>query len=931
MTARPPPLNSLRPRLLIGIGFPLLLFIVITVVALNMAFRLREAMALENHSQEVVLQGVLQQEALKRMSLIVHYGSVLKPDVLWDDYEANRRAFVEANDAALALVPDDSLHREYLETARRLEADWHDLVEGQVWGRQPRRFQPINDNVPQEVEVFGQRSERLMNQIQNALEQLIATERGRLNERRSRAGRLSVQSSWTIGFGLATIGAISVVFAWRVSASVTRPVDRLRQGTQQLLNGSFTMVPSEGPNEIAQLIVDFNQMALSLTERNLSLQEQEEGYRQYLIATAHLMWRTDAGGRVDNGMASWRAFTGQTIDQVQGWGWLDAVHPDDAPRVREQWLHCIRTRTLFDVECRLSSASGGYRSFVARAVPVLAADGSLRQWVGSCIDVSERGEMARLRNEKDAAEAATRAKSEFLARMSHELRTPLNAIIGMSRMLTTQRFGPLTPKQADYLGDVIHAGEHLLALINDILDLARIESGRMELRPEGFSVRAAVTAIVSTLRPLAAPKKLPLRLEPPESDAQIAADPARFKQILYNLLSNAIKFTPQGSVTIRCQWVDRVDREAGPVPEPEAAALCIAVIDTGIGIAAADQARIWEEFRQLPSAAHRVGGIPGTGLGLALTRQLVGHMGGIVWMESRLGEGSTFTFVLPRKPPHPQSSEFQVPSSEAQNSELGAQSLEGRPLALVIEDYPATHKLLVDWLTEAGLATASAFDGESGLMQARKLHPRLIILDVQLPRLNGWQVLEALKQDEATAAIPVVVVTSTEEQSPPSGLGVQEIVVKPLIRDIFFRRLRSIQPNLFRRSRPLRVLVVDDDPADRKLLGDLVAAEGGQAAMAGNGQEALECMHHERPDLVVLDLMMPQMDGFGAVEAIRSRPDWRDVPILIVTMKDLSEEERQRLEGRIQALVPKQALTPEHFYQQLNTLGLLHSGNTTEQ
>ena len=740
-----------------------------------------------------------------------------------------------------------------------------------------------------------------------------------------RARWLSVESSWTIGIGLATVAAISVLFVWRVSASVTRPVDRLRRGTQQLLTGSFTMEPPEGPNEIAQLIVDFNQMALSLSERNLSLQEHEEGYRQYLMATAHLMWRTDPEGRVDNDMASWRGFTGQTFQQVQGWGWLDAVHPEDAARVREQWLDCIRTRTLFEVECPLRSASGGYRSFLARAVPVIDAEGTVREWIGACTDVTDRNEMARLRNEKEAAEAATRAKSDFLARMSHELRTPLNAIIGMSRMLTTQRFGPLTAKQADYLGDVIQAGEHLLALINDILDLAKIESGRMDLRPQGFSVSAAVTSIVSTLRPLAAPKNLPLRLQPPEPDAEIASDPARFKQILYNLLSNAIKFTPRGSVTIRCQWVDGVDRAASPIVESEATALRVAVIDTGIGIAPENQATIWEEFRQLPSAAQQVAAIPGTGLGLALTRQLVQHMGGIVWLESQLGEGSTFTFILPRQPPA-----LASPACQPDDQTERQPAKPDLPLALIIEDYPATHKLLVDWLNEAGLATASAFDGESGLMQARQLHPRLIILDLQLPRLDGWQVLTALKQDPSTAPIPVVIVTAAEEQAPPSGLGVQDFFIKPFSREEFFRRLRTVQPNLFDRAHPLRVLVVDDEEADRKLLVDLLAAEGGQVVTASDGREALERLHNERPDLIVLDLMMPQVDGFSVVEAIRSRPDWQDVPILIVTSRDLSEEDRQRLKGRIQALVPKQQLTPEQFYQQLNKLGLLRRGETSE-
>jgi signal transduction histidine kinase len=401
-------------------------------------------------------------------------------------------------------------------------------------------------------------------------------------------------------------------------------------------------------------------------------------------------------------------------------------------------------------------------------------------------------EMGRLRQDKEAAEAATRAKSEFLARMSHELRTPLNAIIGMSRMLTTQRFGPLTAKQADYLADVIQAGEHLLALINDILDLAKIESGRLELRPEGFSVQAAAASVLSTLRPLAAPKKLLLRFEPSEPNAEIAADPARFKQVLYNLLSNAIKFTPAGSVTIRCQWMDTADREAAPVAEDAATALRFEVIDTGIGIAPEHQTAIWEEFRQVPSAAHQVGAIPGTGLGLALTRQLVQHMGGVVWLDSTLGQGSTFSFVLPRRPP---------PVEHAPDaSRPGARSDLGTPLALVIEDYPATHKLMVDWLNEAGLATASAFDGESGLSQARQLQPRLILLDLHLPTLDGWQVLTALKQDPATASIPVVIVTATEEQAPPGDLTVQEFFVKPLQREEFFRRLQVIQPSLFEQA-----------------------------------------------------------------------------------------------------------------------------------
>ncbi len=446
----------------------------------------------------------------------------------------------------------------------------------------------------------------------------------------------------------------------------------------------------------------------------------------------------------------------------------------------------------------------------------------------------------------------------------------------------------------------------------------------MELQPEGFSVRAAVTAVVSTLRPLAAPKDLPLHVEPAEPDGEIAADPARFKQILYNLLSNAIKFTPRGSVTIRCQWIDRAGRDAVPVAEPSASALRVEVIDTGIGIAAEDQFRVWEEFRPIPSAAQQVGALSGTGLGLALSRQLVQHMGGTIWMESAPGQGSTFAFVLPRKSEEGTREQGLGTREEASSLVPSPCSLVPLPtMALVIEDYPATHKLLVDWLREAGLATASAFDGESGLLQARRLIPNLIVLDLQLPRLDGWQVLTALKQDPATAAIPVVIVTATEEQAPPSGLSVQEFFVKPLHREDFFRRLRAARPGLFDRSQPFKVLLVDDEPADRKLMADLLAAEGGEVLTSANGKEAIERLRDVRPDLVVLDLMMPEMDGFRVVEEVRARPDLQDVPILIVTAKDLTADEQRALQGRIQAVLAKQKLTPEKFYQHLSALGLL--------
>ena len=902
MNPRQPPLNSLRARLVIGAGIPLVLFIGVTLIALSVLYRLLDALTLERHSHQVVVQALKQQDQLHRMGLAVLYGSGTDPDLLKSNYEASRLAFLDANKAARDLVRDDADQVNSLARMRDLEAEWHAAVADGLKG--PQHAPPG----------FLARSQTLEGRIQTELDKFIDAEEGRLAGRRQEAERQAWQSGWTIYIALVVAAAVSLVSAWAVSLGVTGPVDRLRKAAGQLLAGRFEVERPRGPNEIAQLIVDFNQIGLALAQHVTSLRQEEEGYRQYIGAVSQLTWRTHPSGEVLTDLPSWQVYTGQTGEQVRGSGWLDAVHPEDRPAVLEKWREAVLKRSIFEAECRLRSSAGDHRCFACRGVPILNPDGSVREWIGTCADVTERKERERLRQEKEAAEAASRAKSEFLARMSHELRTPLNAIIGMSRMLSTQRFGVLNAKQADYLNDVTQAGEHLLALINDILDIAKVEAGRMDLRAEGFAPGEVVRSVLSTLRPLAGPKGLTMRFDPPEGEGELAADPARFKQVLYNLLSNAIKFTPpKGTVMIRCQWTAGVARGAPPTAEPEAPALRVEVTDTGAGIAAVDQEHIWDEFRQLPMRAGPGGGPQGTGLGLAVSRQLVQRMGGVIWVESAPGSGSTFGFVLPRRPPAGQ------PAAADGTAESP------RPLALVVEDYPPTHKLLVDWLTEAGLATASATDGEAALAQARRLHPRLIVLDLQLPKRDGWQVLTDLKNDPATADIPVAVVTVGEDRMRPVGLDVQEFFIKPLHREDFFRRLRAVQPGLFDGGRAIKVLVVDDDPAARRWIGGLLSGEGVQVTEAASGREALEALRSDLPDLVVLDLLMPEMDGFTTVEAIRDEPAWDRLPILVTTAKDLTEEERQRLTGRTQALVTKHRLTPERFREQLRGLGLLRA------
>jgi signal transduction histidine kinase/DNA-binding response OmpR family regulator len=537
-------------------------------------------------------------------------------------------------------------------------------------------------------------------------------------------------------------------------------------------------------------------------------------------------------------------------------------------------------------------------------------DGSVREWIGTCADTTEARERAALEQQRDAAEAASRAKSEFLTRMSHELRTPLNAVIGMSKMLATQRFGALNAKQLDYLTDITRAGEHLLALINDILDLSKIEAGKMEVQPDSFAVTTAVQTLASTLRPLAESRKVALRLVPPAEKGQLQTDPARFRQVLYNLLSNAIKFTPAGGeVSVAWEWIAAARLDEPIVPEAEASAIRLSVRDTGVGIAPEDQKAIWDEFRQVHPTSPE--GQQGTGLGLALTRRLVAVLGGAIGLVSAVGEGSTFTVVLPRRLPRPEET---CEPCRANGS---------RPLALVIEDHRPTNKLLSDWLFGAGLATQSAFDGQAGLEMARALQPALIILDIHLPILGGWQVLTELKNDPTLAGIPVVIVSVTEDRPRPSTFAILEFFIKPVERDVFLRRLHELQPQLFTEEQPRRVLLVDDNPRDRKLFGNLLRAERIEVVEAAGGQQALERLGEKPVDLVMVDLMMPEVDGFRVIEELRTRPSLANLPIVVVTAKEIGPEDEQRLRGRIQAILQKHWLTQERLHQQLRELGLV--------
>lgn len=476
---------------------------------------------------------------------------------------------------------------------------------------------------------------------------------------------------------------------------------------------------------------------------------------------------------------------------------------------------------------------------------------------------------------KEAAEEANRAKSSFLANMSHELRTPMNAIIGYSEMLQEEAedLG-----QDSFLPDLkkIHAaGKHLLSLINDILDLSKIEAGKMTLFLETFDAGQMIHDVVTTVHPLLEKNANRLDLRVPDGLGEMHADLTKVRQILFNLLSNASKFTEHGVITL----------EAGRAGEM----LTLCVRDTGIGMTPGQLARLFQEFTQADvSTTRRYGG---TGLGLAISKRFAAMMGGDIAVESEAGKGSTFTVTLPAAVASPEPADIEVQPPAGTPCKGGT--------VLVIDDAPIVHDLMARFLHRDGFRAVSALDGEEGLRLAREIQPRLIILDVMMPGIDGWAVLSALKADPKTAAIPVVMQTIVDDKNLGFALGAVEYLTKPIDRESLLAAVRRFAVPAG------AVLVVDDEPDVRLLVSRVLEAEGLAVRTAADGQQALDEVRRQRPCLILLDLMMPVMDGFEFLRELQSIDGGASTPVAVLTAKDLTDEDRRLLSGHVMSIVEK--------------------------
>jgi signal transduction histidine kinase/CheY-like chemotaxis protein len=489
---------------------------------------------------------------------------------------------------------------------------------------------------------------------------------------------------------------------------------------------------------------------------------------------------------------------------------------------------------------------------------------------------------ARLEETVSALEAASAAKSDFLASMSHELRTPLNAIIGFSSLMSAQPEGDGNLRvPREWVEHIRSGGDHLLALINDVLDLAKVESGRLELAKASVDIGSAVAASIGGLRPLADRKNQRLESSVAPSIV-IEADPGRLRQILYNLLSNAIKYTPDhGTISVV------VTRTGGEVR--------IAVSDTGVGIASADHDRVFEEFRQVGDPTQHQSG---TGLGLALTRRLVEAHGGRIELDSELGRGSTFVVGLPDRLPELASVDLELKPSNG----VGVRG--GRSV-LIIEDEPSSARLVQTYLVDAGYEVQLAPDGETGLALAMAHPPAAIVLDVLLPGMDGWEVLRRLKSDQTLRDIPVIIATVVDERGVGLALGAVDYLVKPIDPAALLQRIRRHTSMLDSGSQTRSVLAIDDDHVALNVIERTLAPLGIDVRCASSGSEGIRMAQDAVPDLLICDLMMPDVDGFEVVGRLQESEETSSIPILILTAHDLTLAEKARLNGRILGVASK--------------------------
>ncbi len=510
---------------------------------------------------------------------------------------------------------------------------------------------------------------------------------------------------------------------------------------------------------------------------------------------------------------------------------------------------------------------------------------------------------------RERAEDANRTKSEFLANMSHELRTPLNAIIGYSEILEEDAIDCGQDFLVDDIKKIRNAGKHLLSLINDVLDLAKIESGKVDLYLESFDISKLVKDVVDTIQPTCEKNKNKLIVNCPDNAGLMRSDFTKVRQSLFNLLSNASKFTKDGEVRLDIVQ-DVTQTKTGETQK----SIHFVVKDTGIGMKPEHCKKLFQAFSQADSSTTRKYG--GTGLGLAITQNFVAMMGGEVVVESKYGVGSTFTLKLPQIA-------RQVPTKAEEFDEATISAILFNPMqtktVLVIDDNHHDRKFLHRYLSGEGYNVVMAVNGKQGLQMAKEIVPDMITLDVMMPEMDGWETLVALKNDPFLVNIPVVMSSIIEDRHLAQTLGAVDYLPKPVGKD----RLLKVVDKYIVKSAKGTILVVEDDPDSLELTCKTLVQAGWSVNAAENGMEAIEIIEKNTPMLILLDLMMPEMDGFEVIKKMRYHPEWQLIPIIVITSVELSSVEHAQLSKQVQNIFHKGKYELQDLLNEVN--GLMES------
>jgi PAS domain S-box-containing protein len=659
------------------------------------------------------------------------------------------------------------------------------------------------------------------------------------------------------------------------------------------------------------------------TKLDQRLRDQHFYTRSLIESNIDALMTTDPRGIITDVNKQTEALTGCTRDELIGAPFKN--HFTDSARAEAAINRVLGEGRVTNYELTARARDGNFTVVSYNATTFHDRDRRLQGVFASARDVTELKRYEQTLQQKNAElEDASRMKSEFLANMSHELRTPLNAIIGFSEVLKDGLLGEMSAPQTGFISDIFNSGKHLLSLINDILDLSKVEAGKMMLDLEPVPVSSLFVNSLSIVREKAATRHIRVSMEAAEELGSIYADARKLKQIVYNLLSNAVKFTIEGGqVGLRARRVTRaeVGRLSGsrpgrslPLADSEFAEfLEMSVIDSGIGISAEGLEHLFKPFNQIDSGLARR--FEGTGLGLAMVKLLAELHGGAVAVESAVGEGSCFTVWLPLRAPE----ELGLALAKVLDAPLTEGLGEART-ALIVEDDFKSAELIRVQLEAQGFTVLHAASAEAALVLAVQQPLSLITLDIMLPNMDGWEFISRLKRVPALSRIPVIIISIVADRAKGFALGAAAVMQKPISRQELYESLIELGLLPLAQGHAFKVLVVDDDPEEVELLAGWIHGLAGTVQRAYDGRTAIDMARRELPDLIVLDLLMPDVNGFDVVEALRERPDTACIPILVVTIKQMTAEDRAKLKYHVTTIMEKGDMDRNRFTAEVRRL-----------